>query len=515
MVLSTHQMSMLNDILSFFLKRRIERIEQFLRTPIDTQHRIFHDLIENARYTEWGLKYDYSSIDNIKDFQERVPISTYEELYPYIERVLKGEQNVLWASEIKWFSKSSGTTNSRSKFIPVSEESLEDCHYRGGKDMMTLYLNNRPEAKLYDGKGLSIGGTLHPNPFNATTQAGDISAVITKNLPAWADFIRTPPSEIALLDNWEEKMEQMIQICTQENVTSILGVPTWTVVLLENILERTGKKNILEVWPNFEVFVHGAVAFQPYRDLFRTKLFPSDQVTYLETYNASEGFFAIQDELSRVGEMLLMLDYGVFYEFISMEEWDKEHPKTLTLEEVELDKNYALVISTNAGLWRYKIGDTVKFTSINPYRIKVSGRTKHFINAFGEEVVIENADMAITEACAAASATIADYTAGPVYMGDGSKGCHEWIIECSKKPENEALFIETLDNSLRKVNSDYDAKRYKDMALLLPKVHFVENGTFYQWMSKRGKLGGQNKVPRLSNSREYLDDILLMVRELA
>ena len=508
-------MSMLNDILSFFLKRRIERIEQFLRTPIDTQHRIFHDLIENARYTEWGLKYDYSSIDTIQAFQERVPISTYEELYPYIERVLKGEQNVLWASEIKWFSKSSGTTNSRSKFIPVSEESLEDCHYRGGKDMMTLYLNNRPEAKLYDGKGLSIGGTLHPNPFNASTQAGDISAVITKNLPAWADFVRTPPSEIALLDNWEQKMEQMIQICTQENVTSILGVPTWTVVLLENILERTGKKNILEIWPNFEVFVHGAVAFQPYRDLFRTKLFPSDQVTYLETYNASEGFFAIQDELSRVGEMLLMLDYGVFYEFIPMEEWDKGHPKTLTLEEVELDKNYALVISTNAGLWRYKIGDTIKFTSIDPFRIKVSGRTKHFINAFGEEVVIENADMAITEACAIASATIADYTAGPVYMGDGSKGCHEWIIECSKKPENEALFIETLDNSLRKVNSDYDAKRYKNMALLLPKVHFVENGTFYQWMSKRGKLGGQNKVPRLSNSREYLDDILLMVRELA
>jgi len=502
---------MLNDILSFFLKRRIERIEQFLRTPIDTQHRIFHDLIENARYTEWGLKYDYSSIDTIKDFQERVPISTYEELYPYIERVLKGEQNVLWASEIKWFSKSSGTTNSRSKFIPVSEESLEDCHYRGGKDMMTLYLNNRPEAKLYDGKGLSIGGTLHPNPFNANTQAGDISAVITKNLPAWADFIRTPPSEVALLDNWEEKMERMIQICTQENVTSILGVPTWTVVLLENILERTGKKNILEIWPNFEVFVHGAVAFQPYRDLFLTKLFPSDQVKYLETYNASEGFFAIQDELSRVGEMLLMLDYGVFYEFIPMEEWDKEYPKTLILEEVELEKNYALVISTNAGLWRYKIGDTIKFTSIDPFRIKVSGRTKHFINAFGEEVVIQNADMAITEACAVASATIADYTAGPVYMGDGSKGCHEWIIECSKKPENETLFIETLDNSLRKTNSDYDAKRYKNMALLLPKVHFVENGTFYQWMSKRGKLGGQNKVPRLSNSREYLDDILLMV----
>lgn len=505
-------MGILNDILGFFLKRRIERIEEFVQYPVETQERIFHGLIESARYTEWGLKHGYSSIESIKDFQERVPVSTYEELYPYIERVLKGEQNVLWYSDIKWFSKSSGTTNSRSKFLPVSEESLEDCHYRGGKDVMTLYLNNRPNANLYDGKGLSIGGTLHKNPFNSNTQAGDISAVIVKNLPAWADFIRTPPSEVALMENWEEKMEQMIEICSKENVTSILGVPTWTVVLLENILERTGKKNMLEVWEDFEVFVHGAVAFQPYRELFRSKFFPSDQVSYLETYNASEGFFAIQDELSRVGEMLLMLDYGVFYEFIPMEEWDKDHPKTLLLDEVELDKNYALIISTNAGLWRYKIGDTVKFTSLYPFRIKVSGRTKHFINAFGEEVVIENADIAVTEACKASGATMVDYTAGPVYMSEGNKGGHEWIIEFSNKPDNEDVFVKTLDETLRKVNSDYDAKRYKNMALLEPKVHFVENGTFYNWMSKRGKLGGQNKVPRLSNSREYLDDILEMVK---
>jgi hypothetical protein len=307
-------------------------------------------------------------------------------------------------------------------------------------------------------------------------------------------------------------MEKMIEICSQENVTSILGVPTWTVVLLENILERTGKKNMLKVWDNFEVFVHGAVAFQPYRELFCSKFFPSDQVAYLETYNASEGFFAIQDELGRVGEMLLMLDYGVFYEFIPMEEWEKDHPKTLLLDEVELDKNYALVISTNAGLWRYKIGDTVKFTSKYPFRIKVSGRTKHFINAFGEEVVIENADVAITEACKATGATMVDYTAGPVYMGGDNKGGHEWVIEFSNKPDDEDVFVKVLDDTLRKVNSDYDAKRYKNMALLEPKVHFVENGTFYQWMSKRGKLGGQNKVPRLNNSREYLDDVLEMVK---
>jgi hypothetical protein len=495
----------------------MSRIEDFLRNPIETQQRIFHELIEAAQYTEWGMTYGYSSITSVKDFQERVPISTYEELFPYIERVLKGEPNVLWASKIDWFSKSSGTTNARSKFIPISPESLEDCHYRGGKDVMTLYLHNRPESKLFDGKGLSIGGSLHSNPFNSLTNAGDISAVIMRNLPTWAEFIRTPPIEIALLERWEEKLDKMVEICSQEDVTSILGVPTWTIILLERILEKTGKKNILEVWPNFEVFVHGAVAFQPYRDLFTNQFFPPlpnfpNQVTYLETYNASEGCFAIQDELDKVGEMLLMLDYGVFYEFIPMEEWENEYPKTLTLEQVELDKNYALVISTNAGLWRYKIGDTIKFTSLNPFRIKVSGRTKHFINAFGEEVIIENAEAAITHACEATNAVITDYTAGPVYMGDASKGRHEWIIEFSQTPDNQALFDKILDETLRQVNSDYDAKRYKDMALLPPKIHHVESGTFYHWMAKRGKLGGQNKVPRLSNSREFLDDILEMMK---
>lgn len=504
---------MLNEILGFFMKRRISRIEEMMNNPIETQETVFHDLIEKARYTEWGMLYGYSSIYTIQDFQERVPVSTYEELFPFIERVLKGEQNILWSSDIKWFSKSSGTTNARSKFLPISAESLEDCHYRGGKDVMTLFLNNHPESGIFEGKGLSIGGTLHNNPYNPNTQAGDVSAVITKNLPAWADFIRTPPIDVALMEKWEEKMEQMIEICSKENVTSVLGVPTWTVVLLENIMERLGKKNMLEVWPNFEVFVHGAVNFQPYREYFQTKLFPSDTVQYMETYNASEGFFSMQDELGRVGEMLLMLDYGIFYEFIPMEEWDKEYPKALTLGEVELDKNYALVISTNAGLWRYKIGDTIKFTSKYPFRIKVSGRTKHFINAFGEEVIIENAEAAITEACSATNAIITDYTAGPVYMGDSTKGSHEWIIEFSQQPDDETVFKRILDETIRKVNSDYDAKRYKDMALLEPKIHFVPSGTFYNWMSKRGKLGGQHKVPRLSNSREYLDDILELVKE--
>lgn len=505
-------MGILNEVLGFFIKRRIERIAHFRDNPIETQQEVFTSLLQSARHTEWGKMYGYGQIQRISEFQSRVPISTYEELYPYIERNMKGEQNLLWPTEIQWFSKSSGTTNARSKFIPVSPESLEEGHFRGGKDVMTLIFDNYPDAKIYDGKGLSIGGSLHTNPFNPETFVGDVSAVIMKNLPTWADYIRTPPIEVALLDNWEQKMDQMIEICSRENVTSILGVPTWTVVLLENILQRTGAKNLLEIWPQFEIFVHGAVNFQPYRELFQKRLFPSPHVKYMETYNASEGFFGIQDDLSKVGEMLLMLDYGIFYEFIPMDENQEETSQVLTLDQVEVGKNYALLISTNSGLWRYRIGDTVRFTSVYPFRLKVSGRTKHFINAFGEEVIIENAEMAITAACSATGAMISDYTAGPVYMDGKSRGRHEWIIECLVPPQDTQLFVHLLDQTIREVNSDYDAKRYQDMALLPPLVHFVPSGTFYRWMEKRGKLGGQNKVPRLANSREYLDDLLPLIR---
>jgi len=502
----------LNEVLGFFIKRRMERIAHFRANPIETQLDVFKTLMTSARHTEWGKKYGYQSIQTVQDFQSRVPISNYEDIYPFIERNLRGEQNILWPTDIQWFSKSSGTTNARSKFIPVSPESLEEGHFRGGKDVMTLIFENDPESKIYDGKGLSIGGALHENPFNPETQVGDVSAVIMKNLPTWADYIRTPPIEVALLDKWEDKMDQMIEICSRENVTSILGVPTWTVVLLENILQRTGAQNLLEIWPQFEIFVHGAVNFQPYRELFQTKLFPSSAVKYMETYNASEGFFGIQDDLSKVGEMLLMLDYGIFYEFIPMDENQEEMPTVLTLDQVEIGKNYALLISTNSGLWRYRIGDTIRFTSRYPFRLKVSGRTKHFINAFGEEVIIENAESAITQACSATGAMISDYTAGPVYMDNKTKGRHEWVIECLVPPSDPEVFIQTLDQTIRNVNSDYDAKRYLDMALLRPIVHFVPSGTFYRWMEKRGKLGGQNKVPRLANSREYLDDLLPLIR---
>ena len=505
-------MRILNDILSWFMKRRMERIEHFKAFPLEVQNQVFHELIDAAKRTEWGIKYGYSGIQTVREFQERVPVSSYEVLFPYIERVLKGEQNVLWPSDIEWFSKSSGTTNARSKFLPMSPESLEDCHYRGGKDMMTLFVQNRPETAVFDGKALSIGGSLQPNPHNIDLMAGDVSAIIMKNLPAWGEYMRTPPIEVALLDNWEEKVARMAEITCLENVTSILGVPTWVVILMDRIMEQNRVSSMLDVWPNFEVFVHGAVAFQPYRELFQTKYFPSKAVNYLEIYNASEGCFAIQDDLSKPGEMLLMLDYGVFYEFVPAEKADQEHPDALTLDQVQLDTNYALVISTNAGLWRYKIGDTIKFTCLNPFRVKVSGRTKHFINAFGEELIVDNADRAITSACEATGAVLSEYTAGPIYMDNGTRGRHEWIIEFSEAPADRSLFEHILDKTLREVNSDYDAKRHRDIALVRPIVHHVPNGTFYNWMARRGKLGGQHKVPRLSNSREYLDDILTVIQ---
>lgn len=499
-------MEWLNALMAWLMKRRFSQIERFMLAPHDVQDELFKYLISNAKNTEWGRKYAYKDITNREQFKQKVPVLTYEQLFPYIERMMKGEQNILWASEISCFSKSSGTTNARSKFIPISEEALEECHYKAGKDLLCLYVNNYPETKVFQGKNLGIGGSYQQNHLNPNTHYGDISALIMKNLPIWAEFLRTPSLDIALMDKWEEKIEKIAQTTIKENVTAISGVPTWTLVIIQRILEMTGKKHIAEVWENLEVFFHGAVAFAPYKPLFKS-LIPSDSMNYMEIYNASEGFFGIQDEKNS-DELLLMLDYGVYYEFIPMEEFESEYPKTLDLHEVEIGKNYAVVISTNAGLWRYKIGDTVRFTSISPYRIKITGRTKHFINAFGEEVVIENSDTAIGRACKATGALVSDYTAAPIFLEIGNKGGHEWIIEFQKSPDSLEKFVKVLDETLRQINSDYDAKRYLDIALVMPTVHAVSQGTFYEWMRKRGKLGGQNKVPRLSNSREYIDDIL-------
>jgi len=497
----------INSIVTWVMKKRIHQIDLFRKYPHEVQEELFQNLISTAKNTGWGKQHGYADIRSVQVFQERVPVSTYEDLYPYIERVIKGEQNLLWPSRIEWFAKSSGTTNARSKYIPVSPESLEDCHYKGGKDMLSIYVNNYPDTKLFTGKGLSIGGSHRPSELNAKVSCGDVSAVIMQNLPIWAEAMRTPPLKVALMDKWEEKIEKMVETTVPENVTSLSGVPTWTYVLLKRILEVTGKGSILEVWPNLELFTHGAVAFGPYRQLFR-ELIPSERMNYLEVYNASEGFFGIQDQRDTEDEMLLMLDYGVYYEFIPMDQFDEEQPKTLTLDQVELGKNYALVISTNAGLWRYKIGDTIRFTNLSPYRIKISGRTKHFINAFGEEVIVENAEVAITRACEATGAVISNFTAAPVYMESGKRGGHEWLIEFEKAPSTLQVFTKMLDETLREVNSDYDAKRQNDIALQEPIVHAAPQGTFMNWLRHKGKLGGQNKVPRLSNTREYLEEIM-------
>ncbi|EOZ95961.1 putative auxin-regulated protein [Indibacter alkaliphilus LW1] len=505
-------MEVVNSFISWILKSRIGQIENFKKQPFRAQKNVFDELLEFGKTTEFGKKHHFDRINSYEEFAQAVPIHDYEQMKPYIEKTMKGHQNVIWPTPIEWFSKSSGTTSSRSKFIPVSQESLEDCHFKAGKDMLSIYMNNYPDSKLFAGKNLTIGGSLTKNlsASNKSSQVGDISAVIMHNLPLWAQFARTPSLEVALMSEWESKIERMAQEVMDENVVSMSGVPTWTIVLLQRILEIKGANNILEVWPNLEVFFHGAVAFGPYKNLFR-ELIPSDKMRYMETYNASEGFFGIQDQ-KESDELLLMLDYGIFYEFIPMEEWENEKPKVIPLWEVETNKNYAIIITTNGGLWRYKIGDTVKFTNTDPYRFRISGRTKHFINAFGEEVIVENAERAIQAAADATLATITNFTAAPVYFGGSkSKGAHEWVVEFQTFPSDESIFCEILDKTLREINSDYDAKRYKDLALSAPKVHLVNSGVFQKWLKSKGKLGGQNKVPRLSNTREYLDEVLKFI----
>ena len=490
------------------MKKRIHDMELFIKYPHDVQSELLDSLLAQASGTEYGKKFGFKGIKNAEEFRKKVPIVSYEDLFPYIERQLKGAQNILWPTEVTWFAKSSGTTNDRSKFIPVTNEALEDCHMKGGKDMLSIYVNNYPDSKMFTGKSLVIGGSQQINQLdkNGKTRYGDVSAVILKNLPLWAQFVRTPTLDIALMDEWESKIDKMAEQTAAENVTSISGVPTWTIVLFEKILENKGAKTISEIWPNLEIFFHAAVSFTPYRALFK-KFIDSPGMRYLETYNASEGFFGIQDQTNS-DELLLMLDYGIYYEFILAEEESLENPKTYHLSEVEIGRNYAVLITTNAGLWRYKIGDTIRFTSTDPYRIKISGRTKHFINAFGEELIIENAETAIAEACRKTEASIENFSAAPKYLDQGEKGGHEWVIEFETDPDDLQRFAQILDEKLREINSDYDAKRHRDLALMAPVIYKAPSGTFYKWMKERGKLGGQNKVPRLSNNRDYLEGLL-------
>lgn len=486
---------------------RLWRIDAWKSHPVDSQREVLQDLVTSAQYTEFGRKYNFSRLFNIKDFKQAVPIHEYEDLKPYIQRIMDGEQNILWNTPVSWFAKSSGTTSDKSKFIPVSEESLQDCHYQAAKDVLTFYYNFNPDSDLLTGKGLVIGGSHNIHQVNEEVQYGDLSAVLLQNSPFWGHWIRTPELSIALMDEWENKIEMLAKTTTKENVTSISGVPTWTLVLFKRILEITGKSCIAEIWPSLELYIHGGVSFTPYREQFQKLI--GKKIHYLEMYNASEGFFAAQDNPSEEG-MLLFVDHGVFMEFMPIEEYGKEHPETIGLQEVELGKNYALIISTNGGLWRYLLGDTVQFTSLYPFKVKVSGRLKHYINAFGEEVIVDNSDKAIAIASEKTNTIVNDYTAAPVYFGDNNNGAHEWLIEFEKDPADINIFMKELDQALQQVNSDYEAKRYKDIALAKPIGHILKKGVFTNWLKSKGKLGGQHKVPRLSNERRYLEEILLM-----
>jgi hypothetical protein len=496
---------LINSIASWLLKKRIHQMELFLKYPNEVQEELLHSLLKAAEQTEIGKNYDFSSIKNYKTFAERVPVSSYEELEPLIEKTRKGEQNVFWNTPIKWFAKSSGTTNAKSKFIPVSSEALENCHYKASKDLLCLYLNNNEESQLFTGKSLRLGGSKQLYEDN-NTFFGDLSAILIDNMPVWAEFSSTPSSKVSLMGDWETKLPAIINETIHENVTSLAGVPSWMMVLLNKSLEATGKENLLEIWPNAEVYFHGGVNFEPYREQYK-KLFPKESFKYYEIYNASEGFFGIQDQ-NNSNELLLMLDYGIFYEFIPMDTFGTANQKVIPLSEVELFKNYALVITTNSGLWRYMIGDTIRFTSLNPYRIMVSGRTKHHINVFGEELMVENTDKAIAKTCLELNCEVIDYTVAPIFMNGKEKGAHEWIIEFKSYPDSIENFAKCLDNNLQQLNSDYEAKRYNNMTLNSLVINVARSGLFYDWLKENDKLGGQHKVPRLSNDRKYLDELL-------
>jgi len=496
-----------NSIASWLLKKRYHQIELFLKYPEEVQEEVLHQLIEIAEDTEIGRKYDFESINSYETFRERVPISSYEEIEPIIERTRRGEQNIFWPTSIKLFAKSSGTTNAKSKFIPVSEEALEDCHYKSGKDLLCLYLNNNENSQLFTGKSLRLGGSKELYEDNGSS-FGDLSAILIDNMPLWAEFSSTPSSKVSLMSEWESKLKAIIKESTQENVTSLAGVPSWMLVLLNNVIQETGKENLFQVWENLEVYFHGGVSFNPYEEQYK-KMLPRKSFKYYEIYNASEGFFAIQDR-NNANDLLLMLDYGIFYEFIPMTEYGTETQMAIPLWEVKKNTNYAIIITTNSGLWRYKIGDTIKFTSTSPYRLKVTGRTKHHINVFGEELIIENAEEALKTICAKTGAEIKDYTAGPIFMEGKEKGAHEWLIEFRNPPEDINVFTEYLDNALKSLNSDYEAKRYNNITLNMPTVHIARENLFYDWLKLKDKLGGQHKIPRLSNKRDYVEELLHM-----
>lgn len=498
-------MKLLSSAISKLARMRLWRIENWSNHPVAAQREVLQELVTAAQYTEFGRKYNFNKLFTLKEFKKKVPIHEYDDIKPYILRMMNGEQNILWNTPIKWFAKSSGTTSDKSKFIPISDESLQDNHFKASKDLLSSYYKNFPSSDLLTGKGLVVGGSHQINKFNEEIQYGDLSAVLMQNSPFWGQWIRTPELSVALLDEWENKIEKLAEVTAEENVTSLAGVPTWTLILLKRILELKGKSTIKEVWPNLELYINGGVSFVPYKEQFDKII--GGKINYLEIYNASEGFIAGQQSPDDDG-LLLFTEHGIFYEFMPVEEYGKENPKTVGLNHVLPGKNYALIISTTGGLWRYLIGDTIQFTSLNPYYIKVSGRLKHYMNAFGEEVIVDNSDKAIAVAAEKTNAVVNDYTAAPVYFSENNNGAHEWLIEFEKEPDDFDNFISALDDELKNINSDYEAKRHKNIALRMPIVHKLPSGTFTNWLRSKGKLGGQHKVPRLSNERIMLEEIL-------
>jgi len=501
-------MNLLSSIISKIARMRLWRIDNWSNNPVATQREVLQELITAAQYTEFGKKYGFNKLFSVKEFKQKVPLQEYNDVEPYIDRMMQGEENVLWNTPVFWFAKSSGTSSAKSKFIPISDESLQQNHFKASKDVLSNYYKFFPSSNLLTGKGLVVGGSHQISKLNNDIQFGDLSAVLMQNTPFWGQWIRTPELSVALLDEWENKIEQLAQITANENVTSLAGVPTWTLLLLKRILEIKEKKTINEVWPNLELYINGGVSFVPYKEQFDKIL--GTKINYLEIYNASEGFIAGQQTPNDDG-LLLFTEHGIFYEFMPVEEYGKPKPQTVGLKDVQLDKNYALVISTTGGLWRYIIGDTIKFTHLNPYKIKVTGRLKHYMNAFGEEVMVDNTDKAIAWAAAKTNAVVNDYTAAPVYFSESSNGTHEWLIEFDVPPQNLQLFTTELDAALKTINSDYEAKRYKDIALRMPIVHAAKKGIFKEWLRSKGKLGGQHKVPRLSNERKVVEEILAML----
>ena len=491
---------------NLYFAPRMRAIERYATDAEGLQMQVMRRLVQKAASTEWGKLYNYHTIRDYDTFSQRLPIQTYEEVKGYVERMRQGEQNLIWPSKVQWFAKSSGTTNDKSKFLPVSRESLHDTHYQGGRDAVAIYLHQNPKSRLFSGKSLILGGSHAPNLNTPHSLVGDLSAILIENLNPLVNYVRVPSKQTALMEHFEPKMAQIAREAIGADVTNLSGVPSWMLVLIKHILQKSGKQTLEQVWPNLEVFFHGGVAFTPYREQYK-QVIQSAGMHYVETYNASEGYFGTQNDPLDAA-MLLMIDYGVFFEFMPLEELGSAHPHVVPLWGVETGKNYALIITTSAGLWRYMIGDTVKFTSRNPYKFIITGRTKHFINAFGEELIVDNAEKGLARACAATGAQISDYSAAPVFMDANAKCRHQWLIEFSRMPNDLAQFSRILDDTLQEVNSDYEAKRQNNLALQPLEVIVARPNLFHDWLDQKGKLGGQHKVPRLSNTREYIEEML-------